>query len=67
MKSHNFAQAATAILVLAGSLHLIRTILGWEVVIGGWTVPVWLSWVAIFVTGYLVYHGLELSKKKGKK
>jgi hypothetical protein len=29
----------------------------------GWTVPKWLSWVALIVSGYLGYEGLRLAIK----
>ena len=32
-------------------LHLLRIVYGWEAVIGGWAVPLWLSWIALFISG----------------
>ena len=37
-------------------LHLTRVAKGWDAVIAGWQVPMWVSWVAIVVAGYLAYH-----------
>ncbi len=45
-----------------GLLHLLRIILGWEAVIGGWSIPMWLSWVAMIVTAVLAYHGFVHSR-----
>jgi hypothetical protein len=36
---------------------------GWDPVVEGWTVPKWLSWVALIVSGYLGYEGLRLAIK----
>jgi hypothetical protein len=44
-------------------LHLLRIVFGWEVVIGGWNVPPWLSVAAFIIAGYLGYAGLRLSRK----
>jgi len=45
--------AAAAILSLATLTHLLRVILGRDLVIGGWVVPVWVSVLAVIVAGYL--------------
>jgi hypothetical protein len=45
--------AAAAILSLAALTHLLRVILGRDLVIGGWVVPVWVSVLAVIVAGYL--------------
>ena len=36
-------------------LHLSRILMGWEANIGGWDVPMWLSWLAVVIAGYLAY------------
>ncbi|MEK9183950.1 MAG: hypothetical protein AAB890_02660 [Patescibacteria group bacterium] len=38
-------------------LHLSRILMGWEANIGGWDVPMWLSWLAVVIAGYLAYTG----------
>jgi len=35
---------------------------GWPADIGGFVVPMWLSWVAVPLAGYLAYHGLKIKK-----
>ena len=42
--------------------HLLRVVLGWNINIGGWEFPVWLSALAVAGAGYLSYTGC----KKGK-
>lgn len=44
-----------AVFSIIGVLHLLRLILQWPAQIAGWTVPVWLSGVAVIATGALVY------------
>jgi len=34
-------------------LHIVRLLLDWPAQIGGWTVPLWISWIAILVAGAL--------------
>ena len=44
-------------------LHVLRLLLGWQVVIGGSTFPVWPSWIGPFVAGFLAYEGFRLSNQ----
>lgn len=45
-----------------GCLHLARLILGWEAIIAGWSVPIWLSLVASTVGFYLAYNAFGYKK-----
>jgi hypothetical protein len=40
--------------------HLLRILMGWPIVIDNWTVPMWLSWIALVIAGGLSYFGLSL-------
>jgi len=58
---------ATAIIFFAvAMLHLLRIILGWSALIGGWAVPVWLSWLAIAVSAVLVLYAITLLLGRAK-
>jgi hypothetical protein len=41
-------------------VQLARIVLGWEAVIGGWSVPMWVSWIAVIVTAVLASFGYAL-------
>lgn len=64
MKQRNFSLVTGVIFAIIFILHLFRIILAWQAEIAGWTVPIWLSWIALIVSGYLAYTGLRLSKLK---
>ena len=51
-----FLVTATVFSVIS-ILHLFRIVLGWEAVVGSWSIPMWLSWVAMIVTAVLAYYG----------
>lgn len=53
---------ASLFLVMA-VLHVLRLVLGWSAQIGGWTVPFWLSWLALIVLGALAYFGFRLNAR----
>ncbi len=57
-----YLKVSSGIFALIALLHLARVLFGWNAVIGGWAVPMWLSWVALIVAGYLAYSGYTLQK-----
>lgn len=63
MSHKNFSTVIGAIFLVIAVLHLLRLLLRWDVSIGGWDVPMWLSGVAIIVSAYLGYQGIRLGKK----
>jgi len=42
---------------------VLRIFFGWPAVIGGWTVPMWLSWIGLVVTGGMSYFGISLAMR----
>lgn len=63
MKQDNFNRTTGIIFLIITVLHLTRIVQGWEAVIGGWSVPMWFSYLAVIVGAYLGYHGLKLASK----
>lgn len=43
-------------------LHLLRLIFRWDVVLGDWEVPIWISFVGVVGGGFLAYTAFKLSK-----
>ena len=62
MNHKTFSLTAGIIFLLIFILHLLRIIRGWEGVIGTFVVPMWVSWAAVLIAGYLAYQGLRLSR-----
>ncbi len=48
-----FATLAVALLALIALMQLTRFLLGWDVTIHGFVVPVWLSGIAFIIAGGL--------------
>ena len=63
MSQKTFTKIATVILGIVTLLQLLRIFLGWSVVIGGWMVPMWFSWIAVVVAGSLSYFGIRLATR----
>ena len=63
MDQKKFLVMVGAIFALVALLHLLRIYMGWTVVIGDWTMPMWLSWIGLVVAGGLSYFGLRLAAR----
>ncbi len=60
MSQKIFTIIASVIFGVVALSHVLRIFFGWPAVIGGWTVPMWLSWIGLVVTGGLSYSGINL-------
>jgi len=59
MRTYVLITAVIFTLVTLG--HLLRLVFAWPVVIAGWAVPMWISWVAAPVAGALSVWAFRLS------
>jgi hypothetical protein len=64
MDQKTFTIVAGAIFAVVALLHVLRILMGWPAVIGGWEVPMWVSWIALVVAGGLSYFGLSLATRR---
>ena len=64
MNDKLFHLIAGAIFALVALLQALRIYMGWSVVIGGWSAPMWVSWIAIVVAGGLSYFALSLKSHR---
>jgi hypothetical protein len=62
MNQKTFDLIAGVLFFLIALGHLLRGIFGWTAVVAGFAVPVWWSWVAFVVVGYLAFVGLRVSR-----
>lgn len=67
MSAKTFLQVVGIIFSLVGGVHLLRLLAGWDIVIGGWMVPMWVSLLGVILPWYLAYNAFTLAKKKYKK
>ncbi|MDY6769244.1 MAG: hypothetical protein SVW02_04015, partial [Candidatus Nanohaloarchaea archaeon] len=47
---------AALVFTIAGAVHLVRAAAGWEMQLGPHAVPMWGSWLAVVIAGYLAVH-----------
>ena len=60
MNQKTFSTVTLVIFSLIALLHALRLVYGWNAVIGGWSVPMWLSGLAVVLAGYLAYSAFKL-------
>lgn len=63
MKKNTYFVVTSLLFFVVTMVHLSRVAFGWEVNIGAFYVPMWLSWVAVFGIGFLSLHGYRFSRK----
>ena len=63
MKEKPYFPITGIIFAIITILHLLRIIYSWPALIGTFKVPLWLSWVALIIGGYLAFISFSLFKK----
>jgi hypothetical protein len=63
MDKQSYLRLAGAIFALVALAHLVRAVMDWPIVIAGWIVPIWLSWLAFVIAGALGYVGMTLARR----
>jgi len=63
MSQRTFSLVAGVVFGLVALAHVLRIILGWSIVIQDLSVPMWASWIAALIMGYLAYEGFRLARK----
>ncbi|MBI2654773.1 hypothetical protein HYX02_08280 [Candidatus Woesearchaeota archaeon] len=64
MDKNRSLMLAAVVFGLVAFLHLLRAIFSWPARIADFDVPLWLSYVAVVVAGYLSWLMYSASKKK---
>ena len=63
MKQKTYLIIVTIIFSGVSFFHLLRLALKWKAIIGTWTIPLWISYIAFVIPAFLAYSGFKLSKK----
>ena len=58
---------AGKIFALVAIVHFLKIVFGWQLRLGGWLIPVWVSWIATLLAGSLSVLLLITSQKKRKQ
>jgi hypothetical protein len=63
MSRKTFLLVAGVLFLLIALGHALRIGFGVSVVVQDISIPMWASWIALIVAGYLAYEGIRLSRK----
>ena len=66
MDEKTFSIAAGVIFAVVALFHLVRIYMGWPVMIGDWSVPMWLSWIGLIIAGGLAFFGMSLATRDAR-
>lgn len=66
LSKKNFIFTVSTMLLIAGMIHLLRLLLGFDILIGVFTYPKWLSVFEMIVAFFLSYVGLMFNNPEPK-
>ena len=55
MKQSTFNAVAGSIFGIVAVVHALRLLRGWAFVVGGWSAPMWVSWLGLALAGFLAW------------
>lgn len=59
MNKNTYKKTAGIVFSVVAVVHAFRILYNWDVVIGGWMMPMWLSWVVVVLIGWMAWAGLK--------
>ena len=62
MEQKTFLKIASIIFGIVAIGHLLRVASSWSLVIENFAVPMWASYLAVILIGYMGYQGCKLAK-----
>ena len=64
MSQKTFSLVVGLIFLLVAVMHGLRLAVRWEAVVKGWSVPMWVSALALLIAGYLAFEGLMFGRRR---
>jgi hypothetical protein len=63
MNTKAYLIVSTLIFAVVAVMHLLRLVLGWSVVLGMTSIPLWVSMLAVLVSASVAIWGLTLVRR----
>lgn len=63
MNKKTYYFSVSVVFTIVAAAHLARIVYGWEAILGGVVIPMWASWAAVLIAGYLAVRGWQFAKK----
>ena len=62
MDKKTYYTFTTLLFLIIAIVHALRVLNGWNAVIGGWPVPMGISYIAVLLGAYLAWTGYQFRK-----
>lgn len=62
MTQRTFSLVTAVFFFLVALLHAVRLLRGWQVIVEGVVVPMWVSWIALAIPAFLAYEGFRFCR-----
>lgn len=59
----SYLMISATVFGLIALLHIVRLLLHWPAQVGGWIVPLWVSWIAVLAPGALSVWAFRLARR----
>ncbi len=66
MNTNRYLLITGIIFSLISLLHFIRALFEWQIQVDCWFVPIWVSWSAFVVAGFLCVTAIRLYQRRNK-
>ena len=63
MTQKTYNSITVFVFAVVGILHALRILNDWPAYVGGWVVPMWVSWVAVIIAVVLAWKGSKQTKR----
>ncbi|MCU0659996.1 MAG: hypothetical protein MUD00_00015 [Candidatus Pacebacteria bacterium] len=60
MTQYTFSWITGILFIIISAIHLVRSIIGWDIVFNGWVLPIGVSVVFFIVTAFLAYTAFNI-------
>ena len=67
MTAKSFSGLVAAIFMLVALVQLARAALGWPVLVNGYDIPVWASWIAFVIASLLSFLGFRAAGPNSRR
>ncbi len=63
MNTKSYLIVSTLIFTVVAVMHLLRLVLGWSVMLGMTSIPLWVSVLALLISAGVAFWGLSLMRR----
>ena len=62
----SYAFLSGILFAMIALVHAVRLYYGWEAIINGWVIPMWVCWTVVIIGVLIAWEAVKLSGYKGR-